>query len=142
MELKSFLLPEKVVSFPFPDCEGFEVDLTYLSKESTQAIYKKCEKPKYDMRLRETTKEFDDDLFLKIYVGSVVKGWKGFKMKFLNKLVLAEVPADQEENEIPYSQENALDLMKSSNIFDTWVADMISNLGNFSKSNTKKNVSE
>jgi hypothetical protein len=141
MELKSMLLPEKVVTFDFPGCKGFTVDLAYLSKERVKELHKKCMKTKIDSRTRQPLEEFDDEQFLDLYVRSVIKDWKGFKIKYLHELVLAETNADPEE-EIEYTPENALDLMQSSTIFDNWVNDVTSDLGNFSPTVSKKKLEE
>jgi hypothetical protein len=129
MDLKNMLLPEKVVNFEFPGCEGLSFDLAFLSKESNQALYKKCQKTKFD-RNRNEVVEFDDDLFLQLYVKSVIKGWNGFKLKYVSELVLADVGNDP-ELELDFTDDNALQLMKSSTIFDTWISGVISDLGNF-----------
>ena len=73
MDLKSMLLPEKVVTFYFPGCDGLTFDLAYLSKDSNQVLYKKCQKTTFN-RTRQPIEEFDDDLFLQLYVKSIVKG--------------------------------------------------------------------
>ena len=132
------LLPEKVVTFDFPGCEGLSFDLVFLSKESNQALYKKCQTTKFDVNRNEVT-EFNDELFLQLYVKSIVRGWKGFKAKYLRELVLADVPVSEEETEFPYTDEGALDLMKNSVLFDNWVSGVIQDLGNFTqKDSTKK----
>jgi hypothetical protein len=142
MELKSMLLAEKIVTFDFPGCEGLTFDLAFLSKESNQALYKKCQKPKFDTRTRQQIEEFDDELFLELYVNSIIKGWKGFKYKYVQELVLADIPQNEEE-ELEYSSDNALALMKNSTIFDNWVSEVISDLGNFTSNTsiTKSNAS-
>ena len=138
MDIKSMLLPEKVVTFDFPGCEGLSFDLVFLSKESNQALYKKCQTTKFDVNRNEVT-EFNDELFLQLYVKSIVRGWKGFKAKYLRELVLADVPVSEEETEFPYTDEGALDLMKNSVLFDNWVSGVIQDLGNFTqKDSTKK----
>ena len=48
MDLNTMLLPEKVVTFDFPGCEGLTFDLAFLSKESNQELYKKCVKNKFN----------------------------------------------------------------------------------------------
>jgi len=139
MDLKNMLLSEKVVSFDFPGCDGLIFDLAFLSKESNQALAKKCQKTKFDPRTRMPIQEFDDDLFLELYVNAIIKNWRGFKLKYLNDLVLADVAQGKEEQELDYSQDNALELMKNSTIFDNWVSEVILDLGNFtSKDSTKK----
>lgn len=131
MDLQSILLPERVVSFEFPGCPGFEVDLAFLSKESNQQLWKKCQRKIIDSKTRQSREEFDEDLFLQLYTKSVVKGWRGFKLKYLNEIVLAELSAEDLDRELDYSEENALTLIKSSNIFDNWVGETISDIANF-----------
>lgn len=140
MDIKSMLLPEKVVTFDFPGCNGLSFDLVFLSKESNQALYKKCQRTKFDRDRNEIT-EFDDDLFLELYVKSIVRGWKGFKAKYLKELVLANVPEDQLEVDITFTDTGALELMKNSVLFDNWVSEVIKDLGNFmQKDSTKKST--
>ena len=137
MDLQSLLLPEKVVTFDFPGCEGFKIDLAFLSKESNQSIFKKCRKTKFDTKTRQPIEEFDEDKFLELYVEAIIKGWTGFKVKHLSELVLVDVGNDPDA-EIDYTPENALALMKSSTIFDNWVSEVLSDLSNFTKDSTKK----
>lgn len=138
MELKNLLLPEKVVTFDFPGCEGFKIDLCFLSRESNQAILKKCQKAVIDPKTRRPDTEFDDDLFLELYVKAIIKGWSGLKLKYLRELVLVEVPEDKEEEELEYTHSNAMDLMKNSTVLDGWITDMLKDLENFTKSNSTK----
>ena len=132
------LLPEKTVTFDFPGCEGFTVDLAFLSKESNQAIFKKCQVEKFDSKTRQPKTEFDDELFLKLYVKAIIKGWSGLKLKYLKELVLIDIPKDKEEDELDFSEENALELMKNSTVFDNWISEVISDLSNFTQSSTTK----
>ena len=57
------LLPVKTVTFDFPGCEGFKVDLAFLSKESNQAIFKKCQVQKFETKTRKPETEFDISSF-------------------------------------------------------------------------------
>lgn len=134
------LLPEKTVTFDFPGLEGFEVDLVFLSKESNQKLYKKCQIQKFDKRTREPVTEFDEDLFLKLYTSSIIKGWSGLKLKYLSELVLADVPEEMQEDDLEYTEDNALELMKNSQVFDNWVASQISDLGKFTSTASKPSL--
>jgi hypothetical protein len=144
MDLKSMLLPEKVVKFDFPGCEGLTFDLAFLSKESNQALYKKCQTPKFDARTRQATDEFNDELFLKLYVRAIIKGWKGLKYSYLQELVLVDVAAGDEDKELPFTEDNALELMKASTTLDNWISEVISDLGKFTSNDSipKSIVSE
>ena len=139
MELRDLLLEEKTIDFEVPNCPGFRVSLAYLSKERNQAIVKKCTNKIYNSKTRNTYDELDDDRFLEEYVGAIIKGWKGFKAKYLQNLVITkDLSEEQGEEEIEFSPASALELMKVSTTFDAWVSDMISDLGNFSTNNTRK----
>ena len=138
MDLKSMLLPEKVVTFDYPGCDGFSVDLVFLSKETQQDLIKKSTNTKFNPRTRKPEETFDDELFLQLYVKAIIRGWKGLKLKHLNELVLADIGSQDPEAELDYSEENAIELMKASQAFDNWVSDMIGDLGNFTKSSTIK----
>lgn len=134
------LLPEKVVSFDFPGCEGLVFDLAFLSKESNRTLYKKCQTKKFD-RNRHEIEEFDDDLFLQLYVKSIIKGWKGFKFKYVTELVLADI-GDNPEEELEFTDDNALELMKASTIFDNWISEVIGDLGNFTSKDSMTKLDE
>ena len=136
------LLPEKVVSFDFPGCEGLKFDLAYLSKDSSQTLMKKCQKPKIDLKTRQPIEEFDDELFLQLYVRAILKGWTGLKLKYLKELALVAVPEEDEEKLLPFTEENALELMKNSTIIDNWVSGVITDLGKFTMSNSKEKSEE
>lgn len=132
MELQSLLLPEKVVTFEFDGCPGFKVDLAYLSKETSKNIYQKCLKTEFNKKTRTYEEKLDEEKFLKKYTDAVVKGWKGFKYKYLAELVLTDISKVKPEEELEYSKENALILIRNSNEFDSWVGEKVGDLANFS----------
>ena len=66
---------------------------------------------------------------------AAIKGWKGLKFKYINLLVPVDVSQFDPEDELAYSKENALMLMKNSSDFDSFVSEKVNDLGNFSKNN-------
>ena len=140
MDLKNLLLPEKKVTFDFPGCEGLEFDLAFLSKESNQKIYNRCQTTKFDRRTRQQFKELDEDRFLEEYVAAIVKDWRGFKMEYLSEFLLTKIDEYDPETELPFTAENALTLMQGSVLFDEWVSNTIGDLSNFTKSNSKSSL--
>lgn len=131
MKLSDILLSEKTVSFPYPGCDKLYFDLTYLSTAELKSINNKCKTNRINKKTRQVEQILDDDLFLELYIGKAISGWKGFKLKYLKEFALAEVPKGDEEIELNYSEDNALELIQNSQIFDNWVSDTISDLGNF-----------
>ena len=64
------------------------------------------------------TEELNDDLFLQLYVKASIKGWSGLKLEYLEQLAPVDITGQDPTDELPYSEENALFLMKNSSNFD------------------------
>ena len=135
ISLKSLLVPSKEVESEYPGMPGFKVKLTFLSRETLVSIRKKSTKTVF--KNRQPVEELDDELFLKLYVAATVKGWSGFKYAYLEKLAPVDVSGKDSETLLEYSEDNDLAIMKSSTDFDGFVSEVVSDLGNFSKSSSK-----
>ena len=137
LSLKSLLVPSKTVESEFPGFPGFKVQLSFLSRETLVSIRKKATKTSF--KNRQPTEELNDELFLQLYVQSCIKGWSGFKLAYLEQLAPVDLSAQKDmEAELEYSEDNALFLMKSSANFDSWVSEIVTDLGNFQSSSAKK----
>lgn len=136
LSLKSLLVPSKEVSVDYPGMPGFTIQISFLSRETLQTIRKKATKTTF--KNRQPVEELNDDLFLELYVKGSVKGWTGLKMSYLEQLAPVDVSDQDPNSELEYSEENALYLMKSSVNFDAFISEQVTDLGNFSKSNTSK----
>jgi hypothetical protein len=111
---------------------GFTVNVCYLSRETLQGVRKKATKTTF--KNRQPVEELNDDLFLELYVKNAIKGWKGFKLAYLEQLAPVELGDTDLEAELEYTEENALYLMKNSVNFDAFISEQVTDLGNFSKS--------
>jgi hypothetical protein len=136
LSLKSMLVPSKEVSVEYPGMPGFNIQVSFLSRETLQTIRKKATKTTF--KNRQPVEELNDDLFLELYVKGSIKGWTGLKMRYLEQLAPVDVSDQDPESELEYSEENALYLMKSSVNFDAFISEQVTDLGNFSRSNTSK----
>jgi hypothetical protein len=137
LSLKSLLVTSKTVEAEFPGFPGFQVQLSFLSRETLVSIRKKATKTSF--KNRTTTEELNDELFLQLYVQASIKGWKGFKLAYLEQLAPVDLSAQKDMDlELEYSEDNALFLMKSSANFDSWVSEQVTDLGNFQNSSAKK----
>lgn len=135
LSLKSLLVPSKSVEVEFPGFEGFKIKLNFLSRETLVNIRKKSTKTTF--KNRQPIEELDDKLFLKLYVAAAIKGWSGFKYKYLNELAPSDIAEADFNKEVPYSEENALVLMESSSNFDGFISETVSDLSSFTKSSTQ-----
>ena len=132
--LSDLLTPSKRTSIEYPGFEGFELQVSYLSRDELLKIRKKSVNTKFDRKTRQPIEELDEKLFLQEYTKSIIKGWKGFKLKYVSQML----PIDEDkivnpENELPYTEENAIALMENSNEFDTWISEVVNDLANFTK---------
>lgn len=136
VSLKTLLVPSKDVEVEYPGFEGFKVNVAFLSRETLIAVRKKA--TKHTFKNRQPVEELDDDLFLKLYVQASIKGWTGLKLSYLEQLAPVDLTGQKPEDELDYSEENALFLMKSSSNFDAFISDTVTDLGNFQKSSVSK----
>lgn len=136
VSLKSLLVPSKTVEVEFPGFDGFKLNLAFMSRETLVSIRKKSTKTTF--KNRQPVEDLDDKLFLKLYVNAAIKGWSGFKYKYLNELAPTEIDPKDLEKEIAYSEENALALMEASSNFDAFISETVSDLSAFTKSSTQK----
>jgi len=132
--LSDLLTPSKTTSIEYPGFPGFTLELTYLSRDEMLKIRKKSVNTKFDRKTRQPIEELDEKLFLNEYTKAIIKGWSGFKLKYVAQML----PIDEDkiidpENELPYTHENAIALMENSGEFDTWLGDVVNDLANFTK---------
>lgn len=128
-KLKNLLVPSKETVVDFPGKPGFKVNLCFLSRETIQDLKKKSTKQTY--KKHQPVEEFDEDVFLELYVNATVTGWEGLTFKYLQDLAPIEIPEGSEDDILEYTPEEALMLMKSSTAFDQFVSEYTSDLGNF-----------
>ena len=136
LSLKTLLVPSKAVEVEYPGMPGFLIDLAFLSRETLLSIRKKSTKTSF--KNRQPVEEFNEDLFLQLYVEASVKGWSGFKLSYLEQLAPVDLTGQDLDNELEFTAENALFLMKNSSNFDAFVSEQVSDLGNFSKASSAK----
>jgi len=134
VSLKSLLVPSKEIESEYPGMPGFFISLSFLSRETLQNIRKKATKTSF--KKHQPVEALDDDLFLELYVKSAVRGWRGLKLSYLQNLAPVDLSNHDLETELEYNEENALYLMKHSSQFDSFVSDVVSDLGNFSKNSS------
>ena len=134
LSLKSLLAPSKSVEVDYPGLTNFKIKLAFLSRETLINIRKKATRTAY--KNRAPIEELDDKLFLKLYVDAAVKDWSGLKLSYLEQLAPVDLTGQDMDAELPYDQDNALFLMQSSANFDAFVSETVTELSNFTKTNT------
>lgn len=134
MELKNLITNDRVIEIEHPVFDGLFVKLAYVSRETTKKFIDKATVTKFDRKTREQTESVDNDLFLSMYVPALLKGWRGFKLEYLEELVPVDLSEADKDSELDYSEDNAIELVKNSVEFDDWINSIVKDIKNFNKS--------
>lgn len=131
MELKKLLVDAKEVWMEFPGIEGFEVKVANLSRKEMIKMRDACTTQKWDKKVRGMLESLDQDLFMRAFCEKTIKNWKGLKLKDVAGLVLMDIGAEDPEQEVEFSVDNAQLLIENSVEFDNWINDVVYDLDNF-----------
>jgi len=132
-KIASLIAKETSAWVEYPDIDGFEVNLTFLNRDDLVKVRNRSLTYKWNKRTRQREEEIDNDKFLEAYADKAIKGWKGLKVKHLPILMPVDISDMNGEDDIVYSKEEALDLLKNSSIFDQFVTDSMNDFEQFSK---------
>ena len=131
MELKSLLVDSKTTWVEFPGLDGFEVELANLSRKELVALRKRCTTNKFNRKTRAFEESLEDEKFVKEFTLATVKGWKGLQLNYLEDLVLVNLQGQDGTKELPFTIDNALQLVENSSEFDNWLNEVVFDLDNF-----------
>jgi len=138
--IKNLMINEKVVEVEFPDSDNFYVSLTYLNREKLTKIRNRSLTIKFNKRSRQREEEVDNEKFLEEYAREVVRGWRGLTIRELARLMPIETAGANLDQEVPYSEEDALELLRNSTIFYQFVTDCQNDFEVFEKDKTDSQV--
>lgn len=140
-KIKSLLVTgDKTIDVDFPEIEGFKVTISFVPREELIKIRNQALVYKFNKRTRQREEEVDNDKFVELYAERVIKGWSGLKVKHLPKLLPVDITTLPSEDEVVYSQEEALELLKNSSIFDQFITDTVNDLEAFSVQKREQNL--
>jgi len=142
MELKSLLVNSKTTWVEFPGLDDFEVELANLSRKELLALRKRCTENKFNRKTRGFEESLNDEKFVKEFTESTVKNWKGLKLVYLEDLLLVDLKGQEEDALLPYSEENAQQLVENSSEFDNWLNEVVFDLDNFRSSEPRESTPE
>lgn len=134
------MVTEKTSSVEFPDMDGFTVDVCYVGRDRMMKIRNSALTYKFNKRTRQREEEIDNDKFLDAYTEAVIKGWSGLTVKKLGQLIPVDLSKMDPKEEVPYSHEDALVLIKNSTIFDQFITDTLNDFEKFETEAKEKNV--
>ena len=145
MKLAQLMGDTKSAWVEYPGSPGFEVQVNNLSRKELLNLRKRCTVNKFDRKTRIMNEEMDDDKFITEFTTATIKGWKGFKLKYLEDLVLVDLKTEDPDSLLAYTEEDAEVLVTNSTEFDNWLNEVVFDLANFrgeSKRGTNRETRE
>lgn len=124
----------------YPGLDGFQLEIANLSRPELMALRKRCMETRFDRKTRQPVEELNDKKFLSEFTKATIKGWRGLKMSHLEQLLLVDISDQDPDKEVPYSQEDAEDLVENSGDFDVWLNETVFDLDNFRTGGKKPTV--
>lgn len=134
------LVKETSTWVEFPDIDGFEVNLRYITREELLKIRSASLTFKFNKRTRQKEEEVDSAKFLEHYAEKAIAGWRGLKIKHLPLLLPVDMSGMNPEESVDFTEEDAIELLKNSPIFDQFITDTLNDFEQFSLKKTETNV--
>lgn len=125
------MVDTKSAHVPYPGIRDWTVEIANLSRPELLKLRKSCMFTKMDRKTRQPVEDLDEDAFIDKFTKATVKGWSGLKVKNLEDLLLVDIGKEDPEKEIPYTHEDAVELVRNSAEFDSWLNDAVFDLDNF-----------
>ena len=139
-KIKNLIADQSSVWVEYPDIDGFEVNLQYLTREDLMKIRNASLTYKFNKRTRQREEEVDNDRFLENYAEKSILGWRGLKVKHMPALMPVDISGMDGEENIDYSSEDAIELLKNSTVFDQFVTDTMNDFEQFSKKKAEQDA--
>ena len=131
-KISKLIAKETVIDVEFPDIEGFIVKLVYLGRDDLLKIRNSSLGYKFNKRTRQREEEVDNEKFVEEYARRAIKGWYGLQVRHMPKLLPVDISNQDPNEEVVYTEEDALDLLKSSTVFDQFGTDALNDYEKFS----------
>ena len=139
-KIKQVVAKETTSWVDYPEIDGFKVELVYLNREDLMKVRNRALTYKFNKRTRQREEEIDNDKFLEGYAEKAIRNWSGLKAKHLPDLLPADISDMDPEEDIEYDEEDAIELLKNSTVFDQFITDCMNDYESFSKKKVEEDV--
>jgi len=117
--------------------DDFEIEIRYLSRSEMRRIGEKATDWFWDQKDHTRKEKMNSEKFYKDFIQKVFAGWTGLKLKTLAKMLPIKMDGDP-EMELPYSEENALELMREAYDFDIFIQNIVMDIEKFQEKKTNE----
>jgi len=142
MNLKSLMVDSKSAWVDYPGLPGFEIEVVNLSKKELTKLRKRCTTQKFARGTAGPIETLDEEQFVTEFSKATIKNWKGLKLKYLEDLILVDLGDQDTEKELPFSLEDAEQLVSNSTNFDEFINSVVFDLERFRGVGNRGNVEE
>ena len=139
-KIASLHAQETTIEVEYPEIDRFVISLVYLNRDELTKIRNKSLSYKFNKRTRQREEEIDNDKFLEEYTKKAIKGWKGLFVKDLPQLLPIDMTNADPQEEILYNEEEALQLIKNSTVFDQFITDAMQDYEQFTIENKEQEI--
>ena len=139
-KIASLHAQETTIEVEYPEIDGFVISLVYLNRDDLMKIRNRSLSYKFNKRTRQREEEIDNDKFLDEYTKRAIKGWKGLFVKDLPQLLPIDMTNVDASEEINYNEEEALELIKNSTVFDQFITDAMQDYEQFTIENKEQEI--
>jgi hypothetical protein len=138
--LKDLQINKNEVVVAFPRFKSFKLNMRYIPRDELAAIREKTVTISFNRVTRTREEQVDTDKFMDTYIQKAITGWSGLTYEIITALVPVQVDASKLQEEIPYSHEDALWLVKNSTEFDTFISDTMNDVNLFSATTKEEDL--
>jgi len=131
MNLEELMVDTKAAWVEFPETPGLEVEVNNLARKEIVNLRKRCITTKFNRKTRIMEEDLNEDKFVREFCKATIVNWRGFKLKYLEELLLVDLKENDPESELEYNQDNAEMLVQNSTEFDNWLNEVVFDLANF-----------
>lgn len=131
INLKDIAVETKQAEIELPGFDGFKVTVNLMTRPKIAKIREECMTIKYTKH--GPTNELNQDKFADKFSAQAIAKWEGLTGAYIKKLMPVDESAISDDDTVPYSSENASLLLKNSEVFDSWLNDIVFELDNFRK---------
>ncbi len=114
--------------------DDFDLELRYLSRSDLSKIFDESKEFIWDKRDHTRREQINYDKFYTKLAGKTIVNWRGLTASTLKKLLpLDEEKISDPNIEIPYTPENAVELLRGAYDFDLFIQKVVVDIEKFNE---------
>lgn len=117
----------------FEFLEGFKLRLKFMSRTLAQTYVDQCRVRKFNPQTRQREDTLDAEKLQGLMVKNHFIGWTGFTIKHLREIVVVNKTDLDDDTEIEFTSETALQLVQQSTDMEEFVFETIRNVAAFQR---------